>query len=209
LEDNQKMNILFLKDLLPTARAGDVKSVKPGFARNYLIPNGLAVLATEEALQRATKLRGEAEVRRTEETKDWKEIAEILEQSSIEIEVRTGPTGRLYGSITPSIISDHIETIISKPMNRRYFNIQEPIRTIGNYKIKAKFVEEVEIDLSINVVPDEESKMLIDEHVIEQEKLKKLEEKENINKDNLIKEKNDDKTTSELHENEDNKSDTQ
>ncbi len=203
------MNILFLKDLLPTARAGDVKSVKPGFARNYLIPNGLAVLATEEALQRATKLRGEAEVRRTEETKDWKEIAEILEQSSIEIEVRTGPTGRLYGSITPSIISDHIETIISKPMNRRYFNIQEPIRTIGNYKIKAKFVEEVEIDLSINVVPDEESKMLIDEHVIEQEKLKKLEEKENINKDNLIKEKNDDKTTSELHENEDNKSDTQ
>ena len=203
------MNILFLKDLLPTARAGDVKSVKPGFARNYLIPNGLAVLATEEALQRATKLRGEAEVRRTEETKDWKEIAEILEQSSIEIEVRTGPTGRLYGSITPSIISDHIETIISKPMNRRYFNIQEPIRTIGNYKIKAKFVEEVEIDLSINVVPDEESKILIDEHVIEQEKLKKLEEKENINKDNLIKEKNDDKTTSELHENEDNKSDTQ
>jgi len=203
------MNILFLKDLLPTARAGDVRSVKPGFARNYLIPNGLAVLATEEALQRATKLRGEAEVRRTEETKDWKEIAEILEQSSIEIEVRTGPTGRLYGSITPSIISDHIETIISKPMNRRYFNIQEPIRTIGNYKIKAKFVEEVEIDLSINVVPDEESKMLIDEHVIEQEKLKKLEEKENINKDNLIKEKNDDKTTSELHENEDNKSDTQ
>jgi len=203
------MNILFLKDLLPTARAGDVRSVKPGFARNYLIPNGLAVLATEEALQRATKLRGEAEVRRTEETKDWKEIAEILEQSSIEIEVRTGPTGRLYGSITPSIISDHIETIISKPMNRRYFNIQEPIRTIGNYKIKAKFVEEVEIDLSINVVPDEESKILIDEHVIEQEKLKKIEEKENINKDNLIKEKNDDKTTSELHENEDNKSDTQ
>ena len=94
-------------------------------------------------------------------------------------------------------------------MNRRYFNIQEPIRTIGNYKIKAKFVEEVEIDLSINVVPDEESKMLIEEHTIEQEKLKKIEEKENINKDDSIKEKKDDKTTSELHENEDNKSDTQ
>jgi len=166
-------------------------------------------LATEEALQRATKLRGEAEVRRTEETKDWKEIAEILEQSSIEIEVRTGPTGRLYGSITPSIISDHVETIISKPMNRRYFNIQEPIRTIGIYKIKAKFNEEVEFDLIIDVVPDEESKMLIEEHTIEQEKLKKIEEKENINKDDSIKEKKDDKTTSELHENEDNKSDTQ
>ena len=203
------MNILFLKDLLPTARAGDVRSVKPGFARNYLIPNGLAVLATEETLKRATKLRGEAEVRRSEETKDWKEISEILQQSSIKIEVRTGPTGRLYGSITPSIISDHVETIISKPMNRRYFNIQEPIRTIGIYKIKAKFNEEVEFDLVIDVIPDEESKMLIEEHTIEQEKLKKIEEKENINKDNSIKEKKDDKTTSELHENEDNKSDTQ
>ena len=50
-----------MKDLLPTARAGDVKNVKPGFARNYLIPQGLAVLATEEALQRTTKLRAEAE----------------------------------------------------------------------------------------------------------------------------------------------------
>ena len=203
------MNILFLKDLLPTARAGDVRNVKPGFARNYLIPNGLAVLATEEALQRSTKLRAEAEVRRIEETKDWKEIAGILQESSITMEVRTGPTGRLYGSITPSIIADHTETILSKPMNRRFFIIQEPIRTIGSYKIKAKIVEEVEIDLEIDVVPDEESKILIEEHKVEQEKLKKLEEKENINKDNLIKEKKDDKTTSELHENEDNKSDTQ
>ena len=55
-------------------------------------------------------------------------------------------------------------------MNRRYFIIQEPIRTIGNYKIKAKFVEEVEIDLEIDVVPDEESKILIEENKIEQEK---------------------------------------
>ena len=67
----------------------------------------------------------------------------------------------------------------------------------------------MEIDLEIDVIPDEESKNLIEEHKIEQEKLKKLEEKENINKDNLIKEKKDDKTTSELLENEDNKSDTQ
>ena len=98
------MDILFLKDLLPTARAGDVKNVKPGFARNYLIPQGVAVLATEEALQRATKLRAEAEERKVQETKDWKVVADSLEDTELEIEVRTGPTGRLYGSITPAII---------------------------------------------------------------------------------------------------------
>ena len=83
------MNILFLKDLLPTARAGDVKNVKPGFARNYLIPQGLAVLATEEALQRTTKLRAEAEERRIQETKDWQVVAESLEGMELDLEVRT------------------------------------------------------------------------------------------------------------------------
>ena len=64
------MNILFLKDLLPTARAGDVKNVKPGFARNYLIPQGVAVLATEDALHRASKLRAVDEERIILDTKD-------------------------------------------------------------------------------------------------------------------------------------------
>ena len=169
------MNILFLKDLLPTARAGDVKNVKPGFARNYLIPQGLAVLATEEALQRATKLRSEAEDRRIQETKDWQVVADSLEEVELDIEVRTGPTGRLYGSITPTIIAEVLEEKINKPMNRKYFNILEPIRVIGKFKILVKFVEQVSFNLIINVLPDEESVKVIEEHKEEQENLKKSE----------------------------------
>ena len=165
------MNILFLKDLLPTARAGDVKNVKPGFARNYLIPQGLAVLATEEALQRTTKLRAEAEERRIQETKDWQVVAESLEGMELDLEVRTGPTGRLYGSITPAIIAEALEEKISKPMNRRFFNITEPIRVLGKFKVFTKFVEEVSLNLTLNIIPDEESAKVIEEHKIEQEKL--------------------------------------
>ena len=171
------MDILFLKDLLPTARAGDVKNVKPGFARNYLIPQGVAVLATEEALQRATKLRAEAEERKVQETKDWKVVADSLEDTELDIEVRTGPTGRLYGSITPAIIADSLAEKLGKEMNKRFFNILEPIRVLGKYKIFVKFVEEVNFNLTLNVVPDEESQKVIEEHKEEQEKLKKLEEK--------------------------------
>ena len=178
------MNILFLKDLLPTARAGDVKNVKPGFARNYLIPQGLAVLATEEALQRTTKLRAEAEERRIQETKDWQVVAESLEGMELDLEVRTGPTGRLYGSITPAIIAEALEEKISKPMNRRFFNITEPIRVLGKFKVFTKFVEEVSLDLTLNIIPDEESAKVIEEHKIEQEKLKKLEEKESQSEEN-------------------------
>ena len=204
------MNILFLKDLLPTARAGDVKNVKPGFARNYLIPQGLAVLATEEALQRTTKLRAEAEERRIQETKDWQVVAESLEEMELDLEVRTGPTGRLYGSITPAIIAEVLEEKISKPMNRRFFNITEPIRVLGKFKVFTKFVEEVSLNLTLNVIPDEESAKVIEEHKIEQEKLKKLEEKESQSEENSEEnsnnEENTPKSSSENEENEDNNS---
>lgn len=205
------MNILFLKDLLPTARAGDVKNVKPGFARNYLIPQGVAVLATEEALQRATKLRSEAEDRRIQETKDWQVVADSLEEVELDIEVRTGPTGRLYGSITPTIIAEVLEEKINRPMNRKYFNIIEPIRVIGKFKILVKFVEQVSFNLIINVLPDEESVKVIEEHKEEQENLKKSEAtEENTNdssEENLNKEENSQKDSSEMVEKEDNNSD--
>jgi len=212
------MNILFLKDLLPTARAGDVKNVKPGFARNYLIPQGVAVLATEEALQRATKLRAEAEERRVQETKDWQVVAESLDGVELEIEVRTGPTGRLYGSITPAIIAEALSEKTGRAMDRRFFNITEPIRVIGKFQVLTKFVEQVSLNLTLNIIPDAESVKVMEEHKIEQEKLKKLEEKEasaaenseenseEISEENSNNEENTQKTSSEIEENEDNKS---
>ena len=205
------MNILFLKDLLPTARAGDVKNVKPGFARNFLIPQGVAVLATEEALQRATKLRAEAEDRRIQETKDWQVVADSLKDIELDIEVRTGPTGRLYGSITPTIIAEALEEKTGREMNRRFFNITDPIRVIGKFKVFTKFVEEVSLDITLNITPDEESIKVMEDHKIEQEKLKKLEEKETDSEENSEENSNNQentpKTSSENEENEDNNSD--
>tara|TARA_B100001250_G_scaffold414627_1_gene454901 strand:- start:21831 stop:22463 length:633 start_codon:yes stop_codon:yes gene_type:complete len=209
------MNILFLKDLLPTARAGDVKNVKPGFARNFLIPQGVAVLATEEALQRATKLRAEAEDRRIQETKDWQVVADSLKDIELDIEVRTGPTGRLYGSITPTIVAEALEEKTGREMNRRFFNITDPIRVIGKFKVFTKFVEEVSLDITLNITPDEESIKVMEDHKIEQEKLKKLEEKENNSEENSEEsseensnnQENTPKTSSENEENEDNNSD--
>ncbi|HJP28630.1 MAG TPA: 50S ribosomal protein L9, partial [Dehalococcoidia bacterium] len=72
------MKVLFLQDVRPTARAGDVKEVKNGFARNYLLPQGFAVLATEHELRRAAALRQQAEDRRLVEAKEWQEVADTL-----------------------------------------------------------------------------------------------------------------------------------
>ncbi len=152
------MKVLFLQDVRPTAMAGDVKEVKNGYGRNYLIPNKLAVLATRAELQRADKLRNAAEDRRLKEAQDWQEIADTLAETSIEVEVRTGPTGRLYGSVTTAMIAAKIGEVIDREVNRRVIRIPAPIRTTGEYKVEAKFAGGVAVELRVSVVSDSESK---------------------------------------------------
>ena len=115
------MKVLFLNDLRPTARAGDIKDVKNGFARNFLIPNKIAVVATEQELKRATKLREEAEQRRSLEKKDWERISEQIKKESIDIEVKTGPTARLYGSVNNTIIASKLCEITNGRSFKTYY----------------------------------------------------------------------------------------
>ena len=151
------MKVLFLQDVRPTARAGDVKDVKLGFARNFLIPQGLAVQATEHELRRASALRGQAEDRRLVEAKEWQEVADALKDQKVRIDVRTGPTGRLYGSVTNTMIAAKVSEMTEREIDRRGILIPAPIRTVGEYKVPARFVEGVTATLVIEVVADDAS----------------------------------------------------
>ena len=151
------MKVLFLQDVRPTARAGDVKEVKNGFARNYLLPQGLAVHATEHELRRASSLRQQAEDRRLIEVKEWQDIADALKDQKVRIEVRTGPTGRLYGSVTNTMIAAQLTELTSREIDRKGIQIPAPIRTTGEYKIPARFVEGVIATVVVEVVADDAS----------------------------------------------------
>lgn len=151
------MKVLFLQDVRPTARAGDVKEVKNGFARNYLIPQGYAVIATEHELRRAAKLRQQAEDRRLVEAKEWQDVAEALKDQKVRIEVRTGPTGRLYGSVTNTMIAAQLAKMTDREIDRKGIQIPAPIRTVGDYSIRARFVEGVSTTLVVEVVADDAS----------------------------------------------------
>ena len=151
------MKVLFLQDVRPSARAGDVKEVKDGFARNYLLPQGLAVFATDHELRRASKLRQQAEARRLAEANEWQDIVDGLKDLKIRIEVRTGPTGRLYGSVTNTMIAARLAEMTERDIDRKGIQITAPIRTTGEYKIPARFVEGVATTLTIEVVADDAS----------------------------------------------------
>jgi large subunit ribosomal protein L9 len=151
------VKILFLQDVRHTARAGDVKEVKNGFARNYLIPQGFAVQATEHELRRAAGLRHQAEDRRLVEAKEWQDVADALKEQKVRIEVRTGPTGRLYGSVTNTMIAAKLGEMTDREIDRKGIQISAPIRAVGEYKIPARFVEGVSATIIVEVVADDAS----------------------------------------------------
>ena len=146
--------------------------MKSGFARNFLIPKKLAVIATTHELNRAKKLREEAEKRRNLEKEEWKSLISDIEKNTIEIEVRTGPTGRLYGSVTNAMIADKLENIINRNIDKKIIKIQNPIRTIGEYKIPANFFEDVSAELTISVIPDEFSEIISEDKKAIQDDIK-------------------------------------
>jgi len=149
------MKVLFLKDNLPTAMAGEIKEVKPGFARNFLIPQGIAEQANKSSIERVEKLRKQAEIRRGEMKAKWQSVANEINLLSLEIVAQTGPTGKLFGSVTNSQIASSIEENLNGvTIDRRSVRITQPIKMIGSYKVPMKLFEGVDAEVNLLVKSD-------------------------------------------------------
>ena len=149
------MKVLFLKDNLPTAMAGEIKDVKSGFARNFLIPQGIAERANKSSVARVEKLRKQAEIRRADMKTKWQSVSELINDMKLEIVAQTGPTGKLFGSVTNSQIARSLEeNLDGDTIDRRSIRISEPIKMIGNYEVPIKLFEGVEAQVKIQVKSD-------------------------------------------------------
>lgn len=147
------MRVVFLEDVPGVAQGGDVKEVKNGFARNYLIPKNLATPATHNALQRIAKLQRHAEVTRVRRLEDMKELAAELDGARISVEMRAGSTGRLYGSVTAAIIAARLAEMTEKDIDRRTVSLSEPIRDLGTFDLTLELHPEVQAGVSVLVHP--------------------------------------------------------
>ena len=146
------MKVIFLQDVPPNARAGDVKDVKNGYARNFLLPRELATLATTGELKRVESLRREAEVRRVKEAEEWREVAAKLAEEPVEILVRSGPRGRLYGSVTNTMLAAKLTEISRVQVDRRGIRFDTPVRMLGEYVVQIRYFEGVDGQVVLNVV---------------------------------------------------------
>jgi len=139
------MKVLLIKDVYKLGRAGEVKKVANGYGRNYLIPQGLAVLATPGALSQADRIRTTAEVRRAVENQELSGIAEQLSELELVFAAKAGETGKLYGSVTTQMISDAIKEAAEVEVDRRQVDSQ-PIRMLGVHKVNVR--------LTMDLIPE-------------------------------------------------------
>lgn len=144
------MRVVFLEDVAGVAQGGDVKDVKNGFARNYLIPKRLAVPATHNALQRVNSLQKQADANRVKVLNDMKAVAAELDGVQVAVPMRAGANGRLYGSVTNAIVADELAKLTGREVDRRAIDIPEPIRQLGSFDVNVHLHPEV--DASIRVI---------------------------------------------------------
>ena len=145
------MRVVFLEDVPGVAHGGEVKEVKNGFARNYLIPQNLATPATHNALQAVEGLKRVAGVVRVRQLANMKALAEELDGKQIEIEMRAGPGGRLYGSVTNIMIAEELSRLIGRELDRRTVRVPEAIRDVGIFDLKVALHPEVEAEVKVLV----------------------------------------------------------
>jgi len=139
------MKVLLIKDVYKLGRAGDIKKVATGYGRNYLIPQGLAVLATPGALKQVDHIREQAETKRAIENKELSGLAKQLSKLQLVFPVKAGETGKLYGSVTTQMLSEAIQEKLGVEIERHQIDTQ-PIRTLGVHKVN--------IRLTIDLIPE-------------------------------------------------------
>lgn len=145
------MIVILKKDVKGTGKAGEVIKVSPGYARNMLIPRGLAVEATEGNVRNLEKQKQIQKEHEATEKAKAEEIALKLSKGNIVIKTKAGEGGRLFGSITNKDISEAIEKQLGIKIDRRKIVLENPIKELGVVNVEAKLYTEVTGKFAVEV----------------------------------------------------------
>ena len=147
------MQVILKQDVMKIGRRGDIVDVSRGYVRNFLVPRGLAEMATPTRLEEVRREMAEAEERNRRMAERAGEIAETLNKSVITIEARTGEDERLFGSVTAANIAAAIDRARGVRVDRRRIRLEEPIRSLGTHQVPVQVHGDVEASVKVIVVP--------------------------------------------------------
>ncbi len=145
------MKVILTADVENLGRKGSVVSVADGYARNYLIPRGMAIKATRGALKQAEDMKRAREAAEARAVARAQELASALEGSVISVEARVGKDGKLFGSVTTADIAAAIESQREVSIDRKQVELEEPIRQIGEYDVSLRLHPQVVCTVKVAV----------------------------------------------------------
>lgn len=145
------MKVLFLKEVAGTAHPGDVREVAPGYARNFLFPQHLAVVADERVVDQIRKREEAARRRAEKELTDAKDAAARLRKLTVTIYAKTGEGGRLFGSVTNTDVAQQLKREAGLDIDKRKIEIETPIKSLGPHEVTVELHPEVTETLRVVV----------------------------------------------------------
>lgn len=146
------MNVILREDIAGVGRRGDIVTVADGHARNYLLPRGLALVATDGAINQANAMRRARDLREASDREAARTVAEALTAKAITVKAKSGNEGRLFGSVTTADIASALAAQAGVSLDRKKI-VAQPIRTTGSHSAVVRLHADVECTIKISVVP--------------------------------------------------------
>jgi large subunit ribosomal protein L9 len=146
------MKVVLRADVEQVGKRGDVVDVSDGYARNYLVPKGLAFKATAGVEAQAESMRRSRDLRDAQDRSAAEEVAKRLVPQIVTIQARAGAEGKLFGSVTTSDVAEAISAQTGIELDRRKLVLDEPIKSLGTHLVAAKLHAEVEFPVTVEVV---------------------------------------------------------
>ncbi|MBP0985835.1 MAG: 50S ribosomal protein L9 [Oscillospiraceae bacterium] len=145
------MKVVLQQDIKGTGKKDELVNVSDGYARNYLIPRGLAIVADSAAMSKIKSKNEALEHRKAVELDNAKQIAAVINGNSVKIEAKAGSAGRLFGSITSKEVSTALKEQYDVDLDKRKIDLDNDIKTFGTYNAKAKIYTGVNADFYVIV----------------------------------------------------------
>jgi large subunit ribosomal protein L9 len=147
------MKLILQQEVSGLGSAGDVVEVKDGYGRNYLIPRGAAIRWTRGAERQIESIRKARQVREIRDLDTAEDVRRRLENTSVNLQVRAGESGRLFGAVTPADIARAVKDSGGPEVDKRRIEVGNPIKTLGVHEVAIRLHDDVAARVSLNVVP--------------------------------------------------------
>ena len=151
------MKVVFLKDVSSKGKAGEIREVADGYARNFLFPKGLASPATQEAIKSAkTQAVGETK-RQSRLQEELHEVAKLIDEKEVYFKARAGEKGQLHGSITSADIADELSKLMNVEVDKKKIELGEPLRQLGSHEVIINFSKGIKAKVRV-IIEEEKAK---------------------------------------------------